>query len=144
MTTPNETGKQFEKRCYDLLTTANLDYLVKERVRYNERYWYEPDAITYKYVFEFKYQQVVGSAKNKLTQALFELDWLANKLAKIPILVYEGEHLTSFVENDPAFLKAHSYLSHINVLDFKTFDELISKSTDFNNRKQNRLLEYAC
>ena len=143
MTTPNETGSQFEKHCYDLLTTANLDYRVKEMVRYSERYWYVPDAITNEYVFEFKYQQVGGSAKNKLTQALFELDWLANKLNKIPVLVYEGDRLTSFVKNDPAFLKALTFLPHIQVLNFEAFNDLISTSVDINNREQNRLLEYA-
>ena len=142
MTTPNATGAEFEERCCELLSTYGISYEKHRRIM-NGNTWYTPDALTKSYVIESKYQQVGGSVVKKLTQALFELDWLANKLAKIPILVYEGEHLTSFVENDPAFLKAHSYLSHINVLDFKTFDELISKSTDFNNRKQNRLLEYA-
>jgi hypothetical protein len=143
MTTPNETGTQFEKRCYALLTTFNFNYRVKERVRHSEHYWYEPDAITDEYVFEFKYQQVGGSAKNKLTQALFELDWLANKLSKIPVLVYEGDRLTSFVKNDPAFRKALSFVPHVQVLNSKAFNDLISTSADLNNREQNRLLEYA-
>ena len=137
-----QTGTRFEKRCYDLLKTHDLSY-EKRRVYHTTSKWYEPDAITDKYVLECKYQQVVGSVTKKLTQALFELDWLANKLNKIPVLVYEGDHLTSFVENDPAFLKALAFLPHIQVLNFEAFNDLISTSVDINNREQNRLLEYA-
>ncbi len=142
MTTPNATGTKFENRCRDLLETHGIPY-EKRRVYHTPSKWYEPDSITDKYVWEFKYQQVSGSAQNKLTQALFELDWLANKLNKIPVLVYEGDQLTSFVKHDPAFHNALTFLPHIQVLNFAAFNDLISTSTDFNNRKQNRLLEYA-
>ncbi len=137
-----KTGTIFENRCYDLLKTHGCSY-EKRRVYHTLSQWYEPDAITDKYVLEFKYQQVVGSVNKKLTQALFELDWLSTKLNLTPALVYEGDELTKFIEFDTAFLNAKKLLPNIQLLDFPSFNDLISTSTDLNNRKQNRLLEYA-
>jgi len=142
MYTPNETGSQFEKRCFELLTTYGITYDKHKRIR-NGNTWYEPDVITDSYVIELKFQQVQGSANKKLTQALFELDWLSNKLDKIPVLVYDGARLASLILKDPAFKKASSLLPHIQVLNFEAFNDLISTSTNLNNREQNRLLEYA-
>jgi len=137
-----QTGARFEKRCYDLLKTHGCSY-ENRRVYHTVRQWYEPDAITDKYVFEFKYQQVGGSVTKKLTQALFELDWLSTELNLTPALVYEGDHLTKFIESDTAFLNAKKLLPNIQLLDFPSFNDLISTSTNLNNREQNRLLEYA-
>ena len=137
-----KTGTIFENRCYDLLKTHGCSY-EKRRIYHTPSQWYEPDAITDKYVFEFKYQQVAGSVNKKLTQALFELDWLSTKLNLTPALVYEGDQLTKFIEFDTAFLNAKKLLPNIQLLDFPSFNDLISTSTDLNNRKQNRLLEYA-
>ena len=142
MTTPNETGTQFEKRCYALLKTYGCSY-EKRRVYHTPSQWYEPDAITDKYVLEFKSQKVKGSTVKKITQALFELDWLSTKLNLTPVLVYAGNCPTNFIEFDTAFLNAKKLLPNIQLLDFPSFNDLISTSTDLNNRKQNRLLEYA-
>ena len=137
-----KTGTIFENRCYDLLKTHGCSY-EKRRVYHTTSKWYEPDAITDKYVLEFKYQQVDGSVVKKLTQALFELDWLSTKLNLTPALVYEGDELTKFIEFDTAFLNAKKLLPNIQLLDFPSFNDLISTSADLNNREQNRLLEYA-
>jgi hypothetical protein len=137
-----QTGTRFENRCYDLLKTHGCSY-EKRRVYHTPQKWYEPDAITDKYVFEFKYQQVGGSVNKKLTQALFELDWLSTELNLTPALVYEGTYLTKFIESDTAFLNAKKLLPNIQLLDFPSFNDLISTSTNINNREQNRLLEYA-
>lgn len=114
------TGKQFEIECRALLTNPQL----KERVYYSENNYYKPDAVTETMVLEFKFQRVGGSAKNKLTQALFELDYMGDVLSKTPVLVYKGEILEQFTQNDPAFLRARRCCPDVLILNSETFETI--------------------
>ena len=118
--TATKTGKQFEIVCRSLLTNPEL----KVRVYYNHTNYYKPDAVTDTMVLEFKYQQVGGSAKNKLTQALFELDYMGDILQKTPILVYEGEILEHFTQNDPGFLRARRACPDVLVINRETLQTI--------------------
>lgn len=143
MVTPNSTGKAFEQKCLSLVKQHRVYVTSKVKVPWSTANWYAPDALTETEVLEFKYQQVGGSVKNKLTQALFELDYMAKTLELKPVLVYDGEVLESFVANDPAFLKAASFCTNVQVLSYQQFYDYLTASSNINDREQNRLLEYA-
>lgn len=143
MATPNSTGKAFEQKCLSLVKQHRAYVTNKVKVPWSPANWYEPDALTETEVFEFKYQQVGGSVKNKLTQAMFELNYMAEVLELQPVLVYDGTVLEHFVANDPAFLKARSFCTNIQVFSYQQFHGYLTASSNINDWEQNRLLEYA-
>ena len=143
MTTANSTGKAFETKCITLLQ-EHRDYVnTKARINWSDRRYYRPDAVTDSELFEFKYQQVSGSAVNKLTQAILELQWMFNHTNQQPILVYEGDILDHFIHNDPAFQLALVAAPNVKLLHFNEFYDYISSSVNITDRQQNRLLEHA-
>ena len=108
---------------------------VKQKVRYEEiriKYavmrhrYYKPDLIiNNSTVVELKCQHVGGSAKNKLSQAIAELSYIASERGYTPILVYTGKQLTDFVKVDPAFNKIRSIFHHVLVMDADQFIDYI-------------------
>jgi len=142
MTTPNFTGTSFERKCCALLVKHRAYVKTNLKVYWSPTNWYEPDAVTEKELFEFKYQQVNGSVKNKLTQAIFEAQYMGEALELRSALVYEGEVLEHFVHNDPAFLKAHSLCPNVQLLSYLDFHDYITSGSDINNWNKNRLLEH--
>lgn len=143
--TPNAnlTGKNFETMCVDVIKRYRNTIEEQTKVNWSPRNYYKPDLVTESEVIEFKYQQVGGSVKNKLTQAIFELEYIAKKLNKSPVLVYEGKVLHHFIHNDPAFLVALECCPNVTLISFNSLDDYFSPSIDCNNWQQDRLLEYA-
>jgi hypothetical protein len=143
MASPNSTGKTFEKQCVELVEQHRVFVSTTARCQCSEDKYYLPDAITDSEVLEFKYQQVSGSTCNKLTQAIFELELMAEKFDLKAILVYEGRELVRFVSEDPAFIRAQSFCPNVKLMSFSEFNDYLTQSSDCNNRNENRLLEYA-
>lgn len=141
MTTPNKTGSDFEQRCTSVVQEYR-NHCTRERVYWAERNWYTPDLVTEKELFEFKYQQVGGSVKNKLTQALYELEYMSQRLGKPAVLVYEGDVLVDFINRDPAFNAARLQCPTINLLPFSELNDYLSESVDSLNGKQEGYVEY--
>lgn len=142
MTTANSTGKAFESKCIALLQEHRDFVNTKARVHWSDVNFYRPDAVTDTELFEFKYQQVTGSARNKLTQAILELQWMAERTQQDAILVYEGDELVSFVNNDPAFQLARQQTHFVNVFTFNEFYDYLTSSSNITDRQQDGLLEH--
>ena len=68
--TANSTGKAFELKCIELIKQHRSFVNTSARIHWSNTNFYRPDAITETELFEFKYQQVAGSVRNKLTQAV--------------------------------------------------------------------------
>lgn len=143
--TPNAnlTGAKFEDKCVAMIAEHRLLVDDKVRVKWAPRRYYKPDLVTEHEVFEFKYQQVGGSVKNKLTQALFELRLMGSILQKNPILVYDGEVLEDFILNDPAFNAATDCCPNVLIIPFQQLHDIISSSTNCNHRNPQGYLEHA-
>ena len=141
--TANSTGQAFELKCTSLLKEHRSYVNTKARINWSKRNFYRPDAVTETELFEFKYQQVAGSVRNKLTQAIIELQYMSNKTGQDAILVYEGEEIESFIDNDPAFQMALSITPSVQLIHYNDFYDYLTTSVDSNNRDSDRLLEYS-
>ncbi len=141
--TANSTGKAFELKCLELIKQHRLFVNTKARIHWSDRNFYRPDAVTETELFEFKYQQVTGSVRNKLTQAVLELQWMSEETKQPAVLVYEGEEIKSFIDKDPAFQMSLSIAPSVTLLPFDSLYDFLTQSTNFTDRQQDRLLEYS-
>ena len=145
-----KNGKDFESKVKQLLDDEGYSYIPNKKVYYLPNRYYRPDLIINdSYCVELKCQHVGGSAKNKLSQAVAELSFIAAERGYNPILVYTGKQLTDFVKVDPAFKKIRSMFSYVLVLDADQFIDYIKSgklettnayrftSTHVNNGYQN-------
>lgn len=97
-------GKQLEADVFAHLQLKDYKLTTKKRLYWSKTNYYIPDIILDdETVIELKYQQVSGSAQNKLSQAIAELQWMHNEIGYKPILVIAGDKLKHVVNNDPAF-----------------------------------------
>ena len=97
-------GKQLEKDGLDYLRTKEYEIKTNKRLYWSKTNYYIPDVILDdEIVIEFKFQQVSGSAQNKLSQAVAELQWMSNTIGYKSVLVISGDKLMHVVNNDPAF-----------------------------------------
>ena len=141
--TANSTGKAFELKCIELIKQYRSIVNTKARIHWSDRNYYRPDAVTETELFEFKYQQVNGSVRNKLTQAVLELQFMSEKTKQDSVLVYEGKEIESFIDKDPAFQMSLSITPLVTLLPFDSLYDFLTQSSNFPDRQQNRLLEYA-
>ena len=97
-------GKQLEKDGLDYLRTKDYEIKTNKRLYWSKTNYYIPDVILDdEIVVEFKFQQVSGSAQNKLSQAVAELQWMSNTIGYKSVLVISGDKLMHVVNNDQAF-----------------------------------------
>jgi len=147
MTTPNITGREFELKCREVLTTYHRER--DDVLWYHSKHFevkippYRVDAIDHHNVYEFKYQQTPGSVQNKLVHSLFMLEYCAEKLNKNPVLIYGGDILKDFISKDPAFCKASIICSNVQILPYRIFHALLTSGININNWEEDRLLEHA-
>ena len=128
-----KNGKDFESKVKQLLDDEGYSYIPNKKVHYLPNRYYRPDLIINdSYCVELKCQHVGGSAKNKLSQALGELAWIAGERGYNPILVYTGKQLTDFVEKDPAFNMIRHVYDFVAVMNAEDFIDYI-KSGKLNN-----------
>ena len=121
-----KNGKDFESKVTSILDEEGYSYVSHRKVNYLPNRYYKPDLIIdASIVVELKCQHVGGSAKNKLSQAVAELSFIAAERGYTPILVYTGKQLTDFVNVDPAFKKIRSMFSHVLVMDADQFIDYI-------------------
>ena len=145
-----KNGKDFESKVKSILDEEGYSYVSHNKVHYLPNRYYKPDLIiNNSIVVELKCQHVGGSAKNKLSQALVELAWIAKERGYNPILVYTGKQLTDFVEMDPAFnmirhvydsvaiMNAEDFIDYIKSGELETTNAYGFTSTHINNGYQN-------
>ena len=122
-----KNGKDFESKIKELLNYWGYSYISNKKVHYLSNRYYKPDLIINgTYCVELKCQHVGGSAKNKLSQALVELAWIAGQMGYNPILVYTGKQLTDFVKYDPAFnMVRRQYDDVVEVMNAEDLIDLI-------------------
>ena len=121
-----KNGKDFESKVKSILDDEGYSYVSHNKVHYLPNRYYKPDLIiNNSTVVELKCQHVGGSAKNKLSQAIAELSYIASERGYTPILVYTGKQLTDFVKVDPAFNKIRSIFHHVLVMDADQFIDYI-------------------
>ena len=121
-----KNGKDFESKVKSILDDEGYSYVSHNKVHYLPNRYYKPDlVINNSTVVELKCQHVGGSAKNKLSQAIAELSFIAAERGYTPILVYTGKQLTDFVHDDPAFKKIRSMFSHVLVMNDEQFIDYI-------------------
>ena len=146
MTTPNITGREFELKCRDILREYYVE--INPLWPYYRHFEvsvppYRVDAVDQYNVYEFKYQQTPGSVQNKLVHSLFMLEYCAKKLDKNPVLIYGGDILEDFISKDPAFRKASTICSNVQILPYRTFHAFLTSGININDGKEDRLLEHA-
>ena len=125
-----KNGKDFESKVTSILDDEGYSYVSHNKVHYLPNRYYTPDlVINNSTVVELKCQHVGGSAKNKLSQAIAELSFIAAERGYKPILVYTGKQLTDFVNIDPAFNTVRSLYHHVSVMSAEQFIDYI-KSGD--------------
>ena len=125
-----KNGKDFESKVTSILDDEGYSYVSHNKVHYLPNRYYKPDlVINNSIVVELKCQHVGGSAKNKLSQAIAELSFIAAERGYKPILVYTGKQLTDFVNVDPAFNTVRSLYHHVSVMSAEQFIDYI-KSGD--------------
>jgi hypothetical protein len=141
--TANSTGKAFELKCIELIKQHRSFVNTSARIHWSNTNFYRPDAITETELFEFKYQQVAGSVRNKLTQAVLELQWMSENTNQQAVLVYEGKEIESFINKDPAFKMSLNIAPSVKLLHIHSLYDYLTASVDSNNRDSDRLLEYS-
>lgn len=115
-------GKQLEIDVLAHLQSKNYKLTTKKRLYWSKTNYYIPDIILDdETVVELKFQQVSGSAQNKLSQALAELQWMHNEIGYKPILVIAGDKLKHVVSNDPAFKLVLTACPDVRVMTVEEF-----------------------
>ena len=116
-------GKQIEQEVISYLKGKDYTLTVNKRMAWpNKKNYYIPDIIIdNSTVVELKHQEVAGSAQNKLSQAILELQWMRNTIGYDAILVVSGERLRHVVSNDPAFKLAQTAAPDVKVVTIEEF-----------------------
>tara|TARA_Y100001963_G_scaffold93994_1_gene129501 strand:+ start:167 stop:613 length:447 start_codon:yes stop_codon:yes gene_type:complete len=127
-----KNGKKYESRVKRLLDDKGYSYVAHKRINYRDcqgtpNRYYELDLlINNSHIVEIKGQESKGSAKNKLSQAIAVLSFIAAEKGYTPILVYAGKGLINFVHRDPAFNKIRSMFPDVAVMHTSGFSTYIN------------------
>jgi hypothetical protein len=115
-------GKQMESIVIEHLKGKDYTLTLNKRIHWSTKNYYIPDIIIdNSTVVELKYQQVAGSAQNKLSQALLELQWMHNTIGYDAVLVISGDKLLHVINNDPAFQLAKVAAPDVKVVTLEEF-----------------------
>jgi Mlc titration factor MtfA (ptsG expression regulator) len=115
-------GKQMEIKICNYLKGKDYTVTTHKRFYWSPKNYYIPDIIIDdSTVVELKYQEVAGSAQNKLSQAVLELQWMHNTIGYNAVLVISGEKLRHVVMHDPAFKLAQAAAPDVKVVTIEEF-----------------------